>query len=98
MKPATNVQATPGPWRYDGSADSLFWSVELRNGLQTREILVEGFSDVEADANARLIAAAPDLLALVRQYRDDMRHGVSEDGATRREQAIDAVLAKVEGR
>ena len=48
-------------------------------------------------ANALLIAAAPDLLALALQYRDDLRHPPTADSITRRLAAIDAVLAKVTG-
>ena len=46
---------------------------------------------------SRLNAAAPDLLALAYQYRDDLRHPPSADSITRRLAAIDAVLAKVGG-
>ena len=46
---------------------------------------------------SRLNAAAPDLLALAYQYRDDLRHPPSADSITRRLAAIDAVLAKVKG-
>ena len=53
--------------------------------------------DAQRDANARLIAAAPDLLALAHQYRDDLRHPPTADSITRRLAAIDAVLAKVKG-
>lgn len=49
-------------------------------------------------ANARLIAAAPDLLNLVRQYLLDMRFPVfSDESRIRRADAIEAVLAKVDG-
>lgn len=49
---------TPGPWQYNGPTEN-GWFVKIS---PKREIAVEGRSDVEADANARLIAAAPDLL------------------------------------
>ena len=45
----------------------------------------------------RLNAAAPDLLALAYQYRDDLRHPPTADSITRRLAAIDAVIAKVTG-
>ena len=51
----------------------------------------------ETVANARLIAEAPDLLALALQYRDDLRYPPSADSITRRLAAIDAVIAKVMG-
>ena len=46
---------------------------------------------------SRLNAAAPDLLDLAHQYRDDLRHPPTADSITRRLAAIDAVLAKVNG-
>ena len=49
------------------------------------------------EQDARLIAASPGLLALVHQYRDDLRHPPTADSITRRLAAIDAVLAKVGG-
>ena len=45
----------------------------------------------------QLNAAAPDLLALAHQYRDDLRYPPTADSITRRLAAIDAVLAKVKG-
>ena len=52
----------------------------------------------EKENTARLIAAAPDLLSLACQYRDDLRHGVPDAGSkARRLEAIDTVIAKVEG-
>ena len=42
-------------------------------------------------------AGHADLLAIARQYRDDLRHPPSADSITRRLAAIDAVLAKVTG-
>ena len=43
----------------------------------------------------RFNAAAPDLLALAYQYRDDLRHPPTADSITRRLAAIDAALAKI---
>ena len=45
----------------------------------------------------QLNTAAPALLALAHQYRDDLRHPPTADSITRRLAAIDAVLAKVTG-
>lgn len=46
----------------------------------------------EMRANARLIAAAPDLLALVIQYRDDLLRPPAADSIERRLKAIQAAL------
>jgi hypothetical protein len=51
-------------------------------------------TDEEARANAQLIAAAPDLLALAYQYRDDLHHPPTPDSRERRLSAIEAVLSK----
>ncbi|MEN6665525.1 MAG: hypothetical protein ABFD85_16170 [Phycisphaerae bacterium] len=59
---------TPGPWVYKGfvvDSDFSGWRVYLPTKYR-RVIDVEGTSAAEADANARLIAAAPDLLAALK--------------------------------
>jgi hypothetical protein len=59
---------TPGPWQYNGfvtDSDFSGWRVYLPTKYR-RAITVEGTSAAEADANARLIAAAPDLLAALK--------------------------------
>ena len=48
-----------------------------------------------SDSNNSLMIAAPDLLALAHQYRDDLRYPPAADSITRRLAAIDAVLAKI---
>jgi hypothetical protein len=55
-------------------------------------------SPQEQEANARLIAAAPELLSLVVQYRDDLYHPLAEDSKKRRLQAIEAVISKIAAR
>ena len=90
-------QHTPGPWQIGLTAN--------RCQIYTRSGYSVGFAREEfgkingttAEANARLIAAAPDLLALAHQYRNDLRHPPTADSITRRLAAIDAVLAKVKG-
>jgi hypothetical protein len=73
-------------------------TVQVDNGLR----IGEGGNDApprdEAIANMHLIAAAPELLQLVAQYRDDLRRPPSPDSVERRLKAIDAVIAKAEGR
>lgn len=48
----------------------------------------------DSEANASLIAAAPDLLALAYQYRDDLHHPPTPDSRERRLAAIEAAIAK----
>ena len=87
---------TPGPWRYASSLGI----VEAPCGTGICDIYESRVSsppDLQLRANARLIASAPDLLALALQYRGDLRYPPSADSITRRLAAIDAVLAKVTG-
>lgn len=49
------------------------------------------------EEHARLIAAAPDLLTLAYQYRDDLRHPPAPDSRERRLEAIEAAIRKAEG-
>lgn len=73
---------TPGPWAIKcrtpfGGGDAYFDGVVDADG---REIRVEGVtltSGPVARANARLIAAAPELLAFAKEFLSDYR---SEDG------------------
>lgn len=90
---------TAGPWRVGPVDDT---AVTAADGTEICHASGDGDYDDDAvwpvmEANARLIAAAPDLLALAYQYRDDLRYPPTADSITRRLAAIDAVLAKVKG-
>ena len=65
----TKVKHTPGPWRicYDGRIDGLNGD-EICSGLGF-ESYKEFQDDKEAQANARLIAAAPDLLEALKMLQ-----------------------------
>jgi hypothetical protein len=75
-------QHTPGPWEiradpchYDSFTTVVAGSVEQRKGL-LRELIVEvgGCADIEvAEANARLIAAAPAMYELLSDIMDELR-------------------------
>jgi len=91
---------TKGPWdtRDDDKRITVGCGlVEGPNGYDVAEVYNDDCDRDEAWANARLIAAAPDLLALAYQYRDDLRHPPSADSITRRLAAIDAAIAKATG-
>jgi hypothetical protein len=77
---------TPGPWEYLGftniwsSGGYKIWTVRLPHhanasvpppAASERFVLVEGWSGSEAEANARLIAAAPDLLEALEDFLAD---------------------------
>ena len=51
----------------------------------------------EAEANALLIASAPDLLEAVIQYRDDLKRPPTGDSLERRLAMVNKVLAKALG-
>ncbi|RVG88709.1 hypothetical protein [Sinorhizobium meliloti] len=102
---------TPGPWttrqqfanrwlieKDQGSNDAGEKLIPLCLAAVHTTILEVGCGERDTEANARLIAAAPDLLQLAFQYRDDLRHPPSPDSRERRLAAIEAVLSKAEGR
>ena len=89
---------TAGPWRvaYNDENGQAVVSGE-HTEIATCWHHCVGSIEKEMYGNAALIAAAPDLLALAHQYRDDLRYPPTADSITRRLAAIDAVLAKVTG-
>jgi len=89
---------TPGPWEFvqAGSGDFPTWNVRLNDRGFIR---LPATADMAVmDADARLIAAAPELLALAYQYANDMRYPPTADSRARRLAAAQAVIAKAEGR
>ncbi len=79
----TNTQHTPGPWHTEGCGDGT--TVCDRNGLVP---LAHNLSE----ANARLIAAAPDLLAVARHVEECRINGWPLDF-----QMVRAAIAKAIG-
>jgi hypothetical protein len=55
------------------------------------------FASETAEGDARMLAAAPELLSLAIQYRDDLRFPPEPGSVERRLKAIADVLAKVTG-
>ena len=89
---------TPGPWKVDECYTGIF--VTTAGGQNVAQVTQ---SEVDwkypASANARLIAAAPDLLRLLKDVvRCDKKHSdlLYEDPDFRKE--IEAVIAKAEGK
>lgn len=70
------AQHTPGPWQIQRGVPIGFGLVASA-GLRQKIVSAEGVSDSEADANARLIAAAPDLLAALQAIEDDLSGVIS---------------------
>lgn len=99
-----SAQHTAGPWQAVGSHPSegfdCFWIKAKPSPVArgfTKEIGCvngpQGSKQVAADA--RLIAAAPELLELAYQYQSDLRHPPTAESVERRLERIAAVLAKV---
>ena len=85
----TKMTHTPGPWECPGT-DGDEWAICHRDRTRKRRTIAH----VYYEANARLIAAAPDLLAALRRYvqYEDEKHPFSVRQAAR------TALAKAEGR
>jgi hypothetical protein len=104
MKPGAH---TPGPWMLhsEGSMRACDGRHQSHEGCRTlAEAEIVGIPRSEAEANARLIAAAPELLAALHQAVaiirvfvdvDDTRWSHLRDAAEL--QAIEAAIAKAEG-
>lgn len=95
---------TPGPWFFEGSH---FWSEHgwIASSAQPDDggDIVCNPPDADADAslarwpaNARLIAAAPDLLEALRDVADQARHP-DYDWPVWLSQAVSAAIAKATG-
>ena len=67
-----DMKHTPGPWNYDRSGYSLY----VNSGRELVTALsMDGKRLETSEANARLIAAAPDLLALAERIARLPEHG-----------------------
>ena len=102
-----SVTHTPGPWRAETEPNGTCIVWALRNGDDDKYVIgVVALRGGEADA--RLIAAAPDLLAALYEAREfidgqiDVVDGNYGEPAPNRAmvlaQEIDAAIAKAEGR
>ena len=102
MKTSSEAKHTPGPWvhvRFGGIVGGPFY--KYANGEAQSQVasatVGEGISPEEREANARLIAAAPDLLEALRTARQELRfHNLTEDGAQRVNTTISRALAEVD--
>ena len=101
-----SAKHTPGPWHVviddDGNPLSGRPSVSASNDMDCTIVHWDGFvqkywrsarGDNEIHANARLIAAAPDLLALLQETLTPGAYGVGSTLALR----IEAAIAKATG-
>lgn len=82
-----NKKHAPGPWRFD--KDSL--------NVYSSGMVAAVFGHVhtgEKEANARLIAAAPDMLTVLKEMKARKYESASQNGW---DQRLDAIIAKAEG-
>lgn len=92
-----DTQHTPGPWKI-GAGEALKASVYAGTLMVAfaREQLGQ-IDSTTAQANARLIAASPELLDLAYQYLSDMRYPPTGDSLQRRIERAEAIIAKATG-
>lgn len=91
------AEHTIGPWRLNAGTETV-----IMGGSQYAIARAEcggmtGIKLPEAEANARLIAASPELLELAYQYVSDLRHPPTEDSRQRRIERAKQVIAKALG-
>ena len=88
-----SARHTPGPWVCDGA---ILEFEGARFGQVAYVLEKEGEPFYASAANARLIAAAPDLLEALQELLSHWRDGSSfdEDAEARIEAACDAAIAK----
>jgi hypothetical protein len=89
-----NVNHTPAPWHICETTGRGLKLIRDANGYCVAEAVnpaVQAAQYINADANARLIAAAPDLLAAL----DEIFNGVGMTGPTM--DAARAAIAKAKG-
>jgi hypothetical protein len=95
----TETKHTPGPWVVRGEAKYSGFGVNDANGKSVASFpstMTRG--DGEKSANAALIAAAPDMLAALRDALPLLKgHQESPEKAERYQNAL-AAIAKAEGR
>lgn len=95
------IQHTPGPWAVSCESVDDEWAVVTTPG---GAVIANVNADHRQDANARLIAAAPDLLAALKDARDTIHMLVNSRGfegeGTAEEWTVDfdAAIARAEGR
>lgn len=107
--PVSAASHTPGPWSVETPMEHELSIVEASKPTYEWKFIAcvpyggrnDGdFSRPVADANARLISAAPDLLEVLRVYAayDEYINGPEGDPSTDRLQKAKVAIAKAEGR
>jgi hypothetical protein len=81
---------TPGPWRHSAESVDPEWSVVTTSG---GAVIANVNADCKQEANARLIAAAPDLLAALKQFIHLAENDTLRTSDADRESLLDALTA-----
>ena len=92
---------TPGPWTDDATLNHYTTRVIRHNGIVVARLPTapqDPDNEAEMDANAALIASAPEMLEALRMLADDHEHGAT--GTIRQEhlRTARAAIARAEGR
>lgn len=82
---------TPGPWSVSKGCDQYICA----DGQWIAATM--GVRGYEGAVNARLIAAAPDMLAALHQYANDLRYPPAADSIPRRLAMVEALIKKASG-
>lgn len=86
---------TPGPWTWGGQADDNEYAVHIGK-FRLVELRYSGDTTSEAVANARLISAAPELLAVLKELEESAGYWSEYDITLGIVDRIRAALAKAE--
>jgi hypothetical protein len=70
-------QHTPGPWNYDGPNAQTAHIIHVADG-EIAEAFSEWISNKQAEANANLIAAAPDMLEALEYIEAMVNDGIGD--------------------
>lgn len=87
------VKHTEGPWYRDGYKNDAVRSAIVRDATGFEVALTRHLSTRETEANANLIAAAPEMLAALKMV---LQHGRIDDSESRMAQVAGAIT-KAEG-
>lgn len=87
---------TPGPWGRNIPPISKYPVIYAGRNTHVAQVLTKATSEAEAEANADLIAAAPELLAACKAFESNYPMGINP-GADEAVRAAVAAIAKAEG-
>ena len=92
------VSYTPGPWEAIGLTviEATGQHRDIGELFSCHEFTVE-ISEVEAEANAHLIAAAPEMLAELEYQRDRNYNSFEPDNQSNSYKRLDAMIRKAKG-